>query len=64
MDRIIETMEDEMNKGFWDPEIMPVFLDILRNRPNLLKLPERTTQDKSAAIFEEISKTGALEWEK
>ena len=54
-------MEEETSKGWRDPELMAVFLDILRNRPEDLVLPENT-MDLGEQIFEDIMATGTLSW--
>ena len=61
LERIIAVMEEETSKGWRDPELMAVFLDILRNRPEDLVLPENT-MDLGEQIFEDIMATGTLSW--
>ena len=62
-EKIIEVMEEETRKGWRDPELMSVFLDILRHRPDDLLLSEESV-DLGVQIFEDIMATGAIAWDK
>jgi putative two-component system response regulator len=62
-EKIIAAMEEETRKGWRDPELMAVFLDILHKRPEDLLLPENSV-DLGAQIFEDIMATGTLSWNK
>jgi putative two-component system response regulator len=62
-EKIIAAMEEETRKGWRDPELMAVFLDILHKRPEDLLLPENSV-DLGAQIFADIMATGTLSWNK
>ena len=55
-------MEDELRRGLWDPELTPIFLNIVRTRPESLQLPERGRPDRSAVIQAHIERSGVLGW--
>ena len=61
-DKIIAILKEEARKGWRDPELVEVFVDILRNDPESLQLPAESFKDPSAAIFERIVSTGVLDW--
>jgi len=58
---VIETMEEETQAGFWDPNLMEKFLDIVRNRPEELEMSVQLIKDPSIDIFENIASTGVLD---
>ncbi len=60
--QVVGIMEMEVEKGWRDPELMAVFLDIVRNRPQDLRVPDEMQQDKASRIFESIRSTGVLDW--
>ncbi len=62
IEQVTGIMEMEVKKGWRDPELMAVFLDIVRNRPQDLQLPDEFQQDKASRIFESIRRTGVLDW--
>ena len=62
LQKIIAVMEEETGKGLWDPKLMARFMDVVRNRPELLIKPDEIEVDRIARIFEEIAGSGALEW--
>lgn len=61
-DKVIEIMEQETAAGFWDPQLMDIFLNFLRESPEELKLPERASKDRSIGILTEIRGMGLTEW--
>lgn len=61
-DEVISIMEEEAAKGWRDPEITTVFLDIVRNRPQDLDIPEGSGGDLGQHLFEMIHQTGVIEW--
>ncbi|MCK4950269.1 MAG: response regulator [Gammaproteobacteria bacterium] len=64
MEKIIAIFEEETEKGWRDPELVSIFLSLLRNRPQDLLLPAQEEGDFGAQIFDDIVATGALEWTK
>ncbi|WJW74387.1 response regulator [Thiohalobacter sp. IOR34] len=52
--RIIAAFEEEVSKGWREPELTAVFLDILRNRPDELLPPEDEAEGPGARIFEDV----------
>ncbi len=61
MERIISVFEEERDKGWRDPELVDVFLDILRTRPQDLMPSENAGRDLGEGIFEDIRLTGVLD---
>jgi putative two-component system response regulator len=64
IDKIIEIFEEEKQNGWRDPELVEIFLSILRNRPHDLLLPKHVEEDLGEQIFSDIKATGALDWTK
>lgn len=61
-EKIIATMQAETEKGFWDPRLTKVFLDILKTQPEVLTLSTGTKLKQDQRIFQEIEQSGALAW--
>jgi len=61
-DEIIEILEQEVRAGWRDPEIMGLLLDILRNRPEMLALPDDMQSDLGRRLFNTIQRTGVIDW--
>jgi putative two-component system response regulator len=61
-DKVIEIMEQETAAGFWDPRLMAVFLNIVRERPEVLQPPNKTSQDRTVAVLADIQRSGVMEW--
>lgn len=64
MDKVIAIFEEEKQKGWRDPELVSAFLELLRNRPQVLLLPKQVEKDLGAQIFSDIAATGALDWDR
>jgi putative two-component system response regulator len=64
MEEAIRIMEDETEKGFWDPDLMPRFLAIARETPERLDLPRYGMRDSSARLFDNIVKRGLSDWDR
>lgn len=60
--KVIEIMEQETAAGFWDARLMAKFLEIVRERPEVLQLPAKTTKDRSLDVLEDIKRSGVMEW--
>ena len=58
---IINIMNEEVTRGWRDPELTAKFIDILRNHPDDLILPKNEAMDDGALIFQEILATGVLD---
>lgn len=61
-EKVIEIMEQETAAGYWDPNLMAVFLKILRERPEALVRPEQHDQDRSVDVLADIQRSGVVEW--
>ena len=61
-DKIVQIMEHEVADGWRNPELVAVFLDILRRYPEDLQLPSEFKKDQGAKIFDYIVATGVLDW--
>lgn len=60
---VAEILLDETRKGYRDPDIVSVFLDILQNRPEELMLPRQQQDELGLSLFSDIEKTKVLEWD-
>jgi len=64
-EKAMAILAEEASKGFWDPELIAEFLNIVRTRPVDLQIPkEQIGIDRSALIFDSIINTGVLDWDK
>ncbi len=61
-EKVIQIMEEETAAGFWDPHLMPVFLKIVRERPDVLQRPDEMSRDRSVGVLEDIQRSGVMEW--
>ncbi|WP_299540946.1 HD domain-containing phosphohydrolase [uncultured Herbaspirillum sp.] len=61
-EQVIATMREEMQRGWRDPEITSLFLEIAENQPELLEPPPADQEDLGCRLFGEIQATGAIEW--
>jgi len=60
-EEVIRILREETARGFWDPEIIAVFLDILENDPSRLDIPANAVRGRDADLFHNIS-GDVLEW--
>jgi len=61
-EEVIAVMEEEMERGWRDPEITRLFLNIVRNNPQLLDVPESNQDDLGRGLFNMIQSTGVIDW--
>jgi putative two-component system response regulator len=61
IEKVIEVMEQEASDGLWDPQLMGVFLSILRERPEDLRLPNLHHKDRNQGALEEIKRKGVVD---
>ena len=61
--QVIEIMEAEAAKGWRDPELTAIFLNIVRTRPEELDAPAASLDDLGLNLFSTIRSTGALDWD-
>jgi len=61
-EEVIDIMEDEVARGWRDPEITATFLDIVRNNPAALELPKTGNDDLGQHLFNQIQSTGVIDW--
>jgi len=59
-ERVIAMLEEEKDKGWRDPQLTDVFLNILRTKPASLEVPSEAKKDASEKIFEQIQRSGIL----
>jgi len=59
---VIAILEQETARGWRDPALTAVFLDLLRRRPQDLAPQGGRAEDLGQTIFADILKTGALHW--
>ncbi len=63
MDEAIRIMEEETAKGWHDPELTPMFIRMLRERQELLTVPDGYSQQLGGDIYKDIVATGVLHWD-
>ncbi|MCP4271483.1 MAG: response regulator [Gammaproteobacteria bacterium] len=54
MEKVVEILEDETAKGYWDPDIISTFIDIIKNSPELLTFSKQCQLARDAEIFHNI----------
>jgi cyclic di-GMP phosphodiesterase len=59
----VEILYKETKNGYWDPDIILVFINIIENRPELLKLPEHAGSGRDSEIFLNIIGSNIPDWE-
>ncbi|MBI5330613.1 MAG: response regulator [Betaproteobacteria bacterium] len=54
-DEVARILREETARGFWDPEIMSVFLDILEHDPTRLDIPANAARGRDADLFQNLN---------
>ncbi len=54
VEKVVEILEDETAKGYWDPDIVSTFIDIIKNSPELLTFSKQCQLARDAEIFHNI----------
>ncbi|HEC18390.1 MAG TPA: response regulator [Gammaproteobacteria bacterium] len=62
VEKITAIMREEMEKGWRDPELTHLFLEVLHTRPGDFSLEAGEERDMGTEMFENIRRTGALSW--
>ncbi len=57
LDKVIQILEDETEKGYWDPVIVATFIAIIKNSPESLIIPKQSELARDAEIFHNILNT-------
>jgi putative two-component system response regulator len=60
-DKVIRILREETARGYWDPHIVSVFLDILENDPARLEIPRNAVRSRDADLFHTLSDE-VMEW--
>ena len=60
---VIAVLQDEAKRGWRDPELTAVFLDIVQNRPHELDVPATTHDDLGLSLLNDIRLAGVLNWD-
>jgi putative two-component system response regulator len=58
---VINVLHDETGRGYWDPDVMLAFLDILERHPERLELPTAQHAGRDAEIVRNII-GGVMDW--
>lgn len=61
-EKVLDILNEKTAKGYWDPHLMAVFLDIVENRPQDLVHIEQSGKDSGAAIFDGINSSEIWGW--
>lgn len=64
LEQIIEIFKQECTRGWRDPGLVTVFLDILQNNREALYLPENAEPTIDEIIFNTIVDTGVIDWDR
>jgi len=65
LQQVVAILEEETARGWRDPELMPVFLDLLARQPQSLLAHgdlAREAEGLGASLFQDIARGGALNW--
>lgn len=60
---IVAIMREETARGWRDPALMEIFIDIVEQRPDDLRLSRQRAATADELAFDAIMATGAIEWE-
>jgi putative two-component system response regulator len=60
-EEVIRLLHDETGRGYWDPDVMRAFLDILERHPERLDLPAASQAGRDAEIVRHIV-GGVMDW--
>ncbi len=63
-EKVISIMEDECAREFWDPQLVRLFIQLIKERPQDLLVKRDRRLDRSAEIFADIRGAGVLDWYK
>ncbi len=63
LDKVVKILEDETEKGYWDPGIISTFIQIIKNEPELLDLSKQSDLARDAEIFNNIISTNVIDYE-
>lgn len=63
-EQIISILNDEVARGWRDPRLMRVFMEILMYAPERLHMDEQPGVDLGASAFDEIAATGVIDWDR
>ena len=61
-EKVLEILNEETAKGYWDPKLMAVFMDIVKTRPQDLVRPRQSGTDLSETVFGGIDKSKIWDW--
>jgi putative two-component system response regulator len=61
--QVVEELEAEAARGWRDPALTAIFLEIVKNHPEDLVVPLSSHDDLGLSLFGEIRNTGALDWD-
>ncbi|MFQ5469161.1 MAG: HD domain-containing phosphohydrolase [Gammaproteobacteria bacterium] len=62
--RIIQVLEEERDQGWRDPDLINRFINVLKESPEMLVMPELWENDSGKKIYDDIVSTGILDWDK
>jgi len=60
-EKVRQILTEETEKGFWDPQLIERFLDIVDNRPEILVRSQEDIE-RSAKVLDDLLSTGAMDW--
>ena len=62
-EEVINILRTETKNGYWDPNIILVFINILENNPELLELSKQAGSGRDSEIFLNIIGSNIPDWE-
>lgn len=60
--QIIAALDEEAARGWRDPALIRAFLELLRDNPEQLSVPDELQQTEDQRIFQSIAATGVINW--
>lgn len=60
--QILTILENEVERGWRDPVLGPVFIDLVRNNPQVLDATSPSKDDLGLDLFSELRHFGVLDW--
>lgn len=63
IEKVIRIMKEEQEKGWRDPELSTIFIDLIQNNRDRLEIPVDKVEDSSERLLKEIENTSSIRWD-
>jgi len=64
LEEILRIFQEEVDKGWRDPELTEYFMELLRSDSKFMEMPSNLPSSKDEEIFDLIASTGSVEWDR